>query len=409
MDIRPILSTLARHKTAAALIVLEVALTCAIICNAVFLIDRRLEHMNRASGVAESTLVRIQITGIGQKKDAAARTVEDIAALRAIPGVSAAAATNETPLGQSSWNNGVRTTPEQDQDTLSTTTYFGSESLIETLGVHLVAGRGFLPEEYVEFEALQKGGDSAPKVNAVIITHAMADKLFPGGDALGKRIYLYGTYGQQIVGVIETLERPSERAGNEFEYSTIVPVRVGYNIGGTYLIRVRDPSLRAQVLKDAAASLDRIDRNRIILEQNTFEDIRGNYYRNDKSMAWLLVVVCATLLLVTAFGIIGLASFWVAQRTRQIGVRRALGATRGQIRSYFQTENFLLSTLGIAVGMVLAFGINQVLMDHYEVPRLPVIYLPVGALLLWGIGQLAALGPAMRAAAVPPAVATRSA
>jgi putative ABC transport system permease protein len=126
-------------------------------------------------------------------------------------------------------------------------------------------------------------------------------------------------------------------------------------------------------------------------------------------MTGLLFGVIVALLLVTALGIVGLASFWVAQRRRMIGVRRALGATRGNILHYFQTENFLLATLGIALGMVLAYAINLFLMLHYELPRLPGIYFPVGAIALWLIGQLAVLGPALRAAAVPPVVATRSA
>jgi putative ABC transport system permease protein len=89
-------------------------------------------------------------------------------------------------------------------------------------------------------------------------------------------------------------------------------------------------------------------------------------------------------------------------------VRRALGATRGQILRYFQTENFLLATVGIILGMLLAYSINQLLMSKYELPRLPLHYLPIGAVALWVLGQLAVLGPARRAAAVPPAVATRS-
>ncbi|HEY1034782.1 MAG TPA: FtsX-like permease family protein, partial [Pseudoxanthomonas sp.] len=101
--------------------------------------------------------------------------------------------------------------------------------------------------------------------------------------------------------------------------------------------------------------------------------------------------------------------FWVQQRTKQIGIRRALGATKGQILRYFQTENFLLATLGIVIGMILAYGINQLLMGKYELPRLPLLYLPVGAVLLWLLGQVAVYGPARKAASVPPAVATRTA
>ena len=125
-------------------------------------------------------------------------------------------------------------------------------------------------------------------------------------------------------------------------------------------------------------------------------------------MAGLLVGVIVALLGVTAFGIVGLASFWVAQRRKQIGIRRALGATRADILRYFQTENFLIVTFGIVLGVVLAIGINLLLMKFFEVPRLPLWYLPVGVVVLWLLGQLAVLVPALRAAAVPPVVATRS-
>ena len=97
------------------------------------------------------------------------------------------------------------------------------------------------------------------------------------------------------------------------------------------------------------------------------------------------------------------------QRTKQIGVRRALGATRGQILRYFQVENFCWPASASCLGMLLAYAINQLLMGKYELPRLPLHYLPIGAVLLWLLGQIAVYGPARKAASVPPAVATRSA
>ncbi len=90
-----------------------------------------------------------------------------------------------------------------------------------------------------------------------------------------------------------------------------------------------------------------------------------------------------------------------------IGTRRALGATRGQILRYFQLENLLLSSAGIALGMGAAYGINLALIRSYELPLLPAYYLPVGALALCLLGQLAVLGPARRAAALPPVAALR--
>jgi putative ABC transport system permease protein len=121
-----------------------------------------------------------------------------------------------------------------------------------------------------------------------------------------------------------------------------------------------------------------------------------------------MIGVIAALLGVTALGITGLASFWVQQRTRTIGIRRALGATRGDILGYFQTENFLIVAFGILPGIAMALGTNLVLMKFYELPRLPLLYLPIGAIALWALGQMAVLHSALRAANVPPVVATRS-
>ena len=90
-----------------------------------------------------------------------------------------------------------------------------------------------------------------------------------------------------------------------------------------------------------------------------------------------------------------------------IGVRRALGASRLQILRYFQTENFLLTGIGITLGMIGAYAINHLLMTHYELPRLPWVCLPIGALVLSALGQVAVLGPALRAAALPPVVVMR--
>src|SRR3546814_13501717 len=95
-------------------------------------------------------------------------------------------------------------------------------------------------------------------------------------------------------------------------------------------------------------------------------ELRERYFRGDRAMVGLLVGTIVALLLVTALGIVGLTSFWVSQRRRQIGVRRALGATRGDILRYFPTENFLIVSVGIPMGMLLAYGLNPGLLQHDE-------------------------------------------
>ncbi|GAB3509174.1 ABC transporter permease [Pseudoxanthomonas daejeonensis] len=411
MDIRPILSTLMRHKTAASLIVIEIALTCAIICNALFMISDRLTQIREVSGLAEDELVRVQILSIGSDADQNARTRTDLATLRAIPGVKDATVLNQVPFVNSSWNSGVRLKQEQQQSTLSATTYMAEDQFIETLGLKLVAGRDFNADEYSDASSLLDGltdGDNG--IPGAIITRALADKLFPGEDPIGKGFYSWSDKPTRVVGVVEHLVRPSNQGGpTAREYSMVFPLRPHYNLGGNYLIRT-SPERRAEVLEAAKKVLQANGADRIIMEENTktVEELRGEFFQAPRAMAWLLGIVCVVLLLVTALGIVGLASFWVQQRTKQIGVRRALGATRGQILRYFQTENFLLASIGIALGMLLAFAINQLLMGKYEMARLPLFYLPAGAVLLWALGQVAVWAPARRAASIPPAVATRS-
>lgn len=409
MDIRPILSTLLRHRTAASLIVIEVALTCAIICNALFMISDRITEVRETSGLVEDELVRIQITSIGNDPEEDARTRSDLAALRALPGVKAATVTNQVPFVNSSWNNGVRLDADQQQVTMNAAMYMAEEQFLETLGLELVAGRAFTPDEYKDAASLM-AGLSEGSLPSAIVTRKMAERLWPGEDPIGKGFYSGDEQPTRVVGVVEHLVRPSQLGGpSAREYSMILPLRPHYNIGGNYVIRT-DPDRRQEVLEAARKVLQANGADRIILEDQTktFEELRSEYYQGPRSMAWLLGIVCVALLLITALGIIGLASFWVQQRTKQIGIRRALGATRGQVLRYFQTENFLLASIGIVLGMLLAFAINQVLMGKYELARLPLYYLPAGAVLLWVLGQLAVYAPARRAASIPPATATRS-
>lgn len=157
MDIRPILSTLRRHKTAAALIVLEVALTCAIVCNALFLVSQRVEKISMPSGIAENELVMLRVSGIGKQTDAMARTREDLASLRALPGVSNVTIINQVPFRNGSSSSSISREIDQERPTTNASMYTLSENGLATMGINLIAGRDFLPGEYQNFEDASKG------------------------------------------------------------------------------------------------------------------------------------------------------------------------------------------------------------------------------------------------------------
>ncbi|MDM4768031.1 FtsX-like permease family protein [Pelomonas sp. SE-A7] len=405
MDLMPILSTLRRHKTAALLIVFEIALTCTIVCNALHLISRRITTLNTDIGIPESELLVVDLRGANKVENADAATQRDLAALRALPGIKAALVINQVPYHDNNNYSGVSLSNDEKAPRIDTSQYEATEGMIKALDLKLVEGRDFEPQEMLN-DSQFTGGGEGPAIPAIIITRTLAERLFPGQSAVGKQVYVYGDKPQTVVGVLERLSPPSpSRHAGDGNLAMILPLRPAWNTGN-YLLRV-EPGQRDAMLKKIVATLEPLDSNRVVTTQRHLSDMRNDYYRQDRMMAWLLGGVCLALLVITALGIIGLASFWVQQRTRMIGTRRALGATRHQILRYFQAENFLLSSAGIVLGIGGALGLSAVLMRNAEIAALPWSYLPAGALMLYLLGQLAVLAPARRAAALPPVAALR--
>ncbi|MEN4903435.1 FtsX-like permease family protein [Luteimonas sp. TWI1416] len=405
MDIRPIVAALSRHRVATSLIVLEIALACAVLCNACFLIAGRLALMRIDSGLDAPSLAVVALRGCDGcvNADINARV---LAAIRGLPGVQAAGVLNATPFGIRDADAGVTLDAEGRHFGGVPHFYTFGPDAIQTLGLRPSQGRGF---EAADFQPIE---NFLPTDAEVWITEAFAAHLWPGEPAVGREFWM-GDYHFRVAGLLPHFARPnpgrSENGVAGAQWSVIVPVRDEAQ-SGVYALRADPLDLPrlAIAARDAVAAA--VPEAVIDLDQSRpLSDLRARYFERDRAMAWLLLGVIAAMLLVTALGIVGLASFWVQQRTRQIGIRRALGATRGDILRYFQLENFLLAGLGIALGMALAYGGNLLLMRHFELARLPLSYLPLGAALLWLLGQLAVLGPALRAAAISPAIATRSA
>lgn len=406
MEIRPIFASLRKHRIPAILIVLEIALACAVLCNAVFMISQRVGYIHLPNAIYEQGLAVVTLNGTDEKL-AASEIPRNLAALRGIAGVQAVGVTSSLPLTQNNWSWSFGLTPDAtltNQKSTDVSMYFLGEGADQALGLRLLQGRFFKDEDYADSKF---GGAPLPETHVVVITRSLAERLWPAQSPLGKTIYSVPNY-YAVVGVVADVLRPFLDTGPGSYDVAYFPMSAGGSKGalGYYLLRGAPRDI-PRIVREAQQKLAEINPMAVAKGQ-TFSAIRSKYFADMSSMAWMLVLVCVVMLAVTAFGIVGLTSFWVSQRRRQIGIRRAVGATRGHILQYFQTENFLLSTAGVAIGMALAFGINLYLMQHYEMNRMPWYYLPGGAIALWVIGQLAVLGPALRAAAVPPVVATRS-
>jgi putative ABC transport system permease protein len=162
------------------------------------------------------------------------------------------------------------------------------------------------------------------------------------------------------------------------------------------------------LMKEVEELLARSDKGRLVRNKRSVEENRERSYRGDNAMIKILTTVMVILTIVTALGIVGLASFSVNRRKKQIGTRRALGASQGAILRYFMLENFMISSVGVVLGAMLTIGLNVVLVNSFSLNAIDWYYIPLGMLILWLVGQIAVYGPARKAASIAPATATRT-
>jgi len=408
MEIRPIFSSLLRHhRVPSILIMLEIALACAVLCNAMFMTFERLTDINLPNAIDESGISIINIQGADPTKvnDDIPR---NLSALRELPGVKAVSVTNTVPVSRDGEYTAFSTKPGQDVNDKSnviTAEYLIAANGEKALGLQLTQGRFFNEDEYAAGKLV---GSFMPQGHAIIITRSLAERMWHGQSVLGKVLYFGNQFSYTVVGVVENVLRPSRGGGGDdaIYYSSFLPIAPSDSSLQYYVVR-SDPNDRQRIMRDGKEALARLSPGAVI-DGQSFTDMRSEFFDDNRSLVWMLLLVCAVMVAVTAVGIVGLTNFWVGQRRKHIGVRRALGATRWHILHYFQTENFILSSAGVALGMGLAYGINMYLMQHYEMTRMPWLFLPGGAIALWVTGQLAVLGPALRASFVPPVSAIRS-
>ncbi len=368
------------------------------------IIQSHLSAMGRPSGIDEANIFTFQNHWVGDPQNLRASIEADLAALRNIPGVVDAEATNSYPLRGGGWSWGIRLKPDANNGgAAGTTLYFNDAHGLNAMGLKLVAGRWFTSSEIEEMRIDdEKGSPSA------VLTAALAKKLFPKSAALGQVIYMITDQPVHVIGVVERTQTPwpAQGFGDEFaEFSTFLPLQFVAN-QMNYLVRAR-PGQLAAVMHAVPNSLYAVTRQRVIDQLMPFSETRTRAYQIQKSEIWVLGTVCGLMLAITGFGTVGLTMYWVAQRRRQIGLRRALGARRVDILRYFHTENLVIAGTGALLGVVGGLGANLWMATHLGTVRMSPVYIGVGAVAVLVLTQLAVIWPAYRAASIAPSLATR--
>lgn len=410
-EIRPIFSALLRNKLGPILVATQVALSLAILANAIYIVNLRLAVAARPSGISnELEVFRVHVGNqkLGGHEEQIAMQKQEAATIRAVPGVVSVARTNSFPISYSGSNSSVSNDRKQTSSTAGSGIYISPDSLVKTWGLTLIQGQDFQAGDYIETDP----NTSKEFVKKVIVSKALAEKLFPDqSNFVGKEFFFGigdGANDVRIVGVVETLQTSNGQTEPRGEYATLLPARVTNISYDHYAVRA-ESGQRDRVMKEVGEALRKASATPIKVSLDSMEEFRTRRYRAEKGLAWMLLAVSALLIVVTASGIVGMSTLWVAQRAKQIGVRRALGARRIDILTYFISENILITTAGIAAGTLLALGLNQLLVSQFELSKLPMAYLFIAPGIFWLLGVIAVYGPAWRAASISPATATRGA
>ncbi|HEY0745302.1 MAG TPA: ABC transporter permease, partial [Steroidobacteraceae bacterium] len=237
MELRPILSAMRRNKFGALLIATQMAVTLAFLANALTLVEQRMAWSDRPSGIQERDIFVIHTEMVDHPSDLAARQSRDVEALRSLPGVVDAYPTNMYPMEGGGWVESVSLTPDQKIPTAIAAHYMGDEHALHTMGLKLIAGRNFSPDEITN-----RTDSEVASPAGFIVTKTLAAKLFPGGSALGQPIFLEHDKPVPIIGIVERLQSPMTNATGYIstfaENSVLSPYRL-IGESNVYMVRTQ--------------------------------------------------------------------------------------------------------------------------------------------------------------------------
>lgn len=401
----PILKALMRNKGSFILMSVQVAITLAVLINALALVKRAQEITAEPNGIDGDNILAIHVVPFDQAfNDIAFMETQfkrDLDFLRSYPGVIDASASNSFP-GDMGSNSSIGLASDPDKSDVDVGVFMADDHLLNTLGADLVAGRNFAPEDI--FFSNWPGADKKLP-HEIIITADAAKRLFADKQPLGQSIVIDGTT-RTVIGIVGTYRGRNPILGNASSNAFLPGYVAGAGYSESLMVRVKPGTARAMI-KPLEEGLLKLNDGRDINEVRVLSELlsRGNGMFAYGGL--VLLSISALLVFTTGLGIFGVAYFSVTKRTRQIGARRALGATRADIVQYFLTENLIISGCGVILGSALAIALN-IQMTKLGLGRTDWLVTGLGVLFVIVVSQLSVLVPAWKASLIDPAIATRS-
>lgn len=393
LDLIPIMKSLWRNKTGPLLIILQLSLTIAVVSTALFVVSERIAKIERPSGLVEKELFKLWMRKNSPDVDMEQIVERDMEIIRATPGVIDATPISSLPLSGGGSSSSLYINPDNKLADFPTAIYEMTDHGLPTLGLTLIEGRNFNANE-VNFFAQE----NTPEQIVVIITRDLAEKMFPNESSVGKTVYM-GNTQLTIIGVVERLMAPWP--DSDFATSATILPEIMKDNAINYLVRTNSEQ-RDEIMHALVEKLRAIDSTRLIADEKSVQQIKRKTYTSDYAMIKILSFVIFLLTFVNALGIFGLTTFWVTQRRKHIGIRRALGSTKAGVMRYFMLENASLVLFSAIIGSTIAYVNSSYMARTQGMELLRVEYLLITIVFLLVVTLLAAYSPIRKAAQISP-------
>lgn len=396
MSLHLLIKSLLRRKVVTVLLLVQLAMTLALLMNSLLLANQTRAKLNEPTGLNLPQTLQVQLkptTSELRTYPSLSDLLErQMAALRALPGIEAVAYANQGPVLQGGNNGNLHDPAAEDRTNIPTIPmYMASPDIFAVLGLKLVEGQ--LPVTSIAVD----GSTPSP----LVITRSLAEKLFPGRSAVGMQ-----TNRAPVVAVVEDFFGQSSATVNTYNMIQIAPL-YGVDWGYGLLIKTSEGSTE-QIRQQLPDVLRQVDANIEIFYVRSLEEQHQQLYRNEFGLATLLGILSGLMLLVAMVSSYSNAHFHALKQQQEIGIKRALGASKQLILLELLSENWLTTAIGAVLGALCALALNKALAMVISLEPL-VWWLPLlcSAVLLVCV-TLATWYPARIATSVSPATATKT-
>ncbi|KGJ95052.1 ABC transporter permease [Colwellia psychrerythraea] len=403
MNIKALLKSLLLRKFTTGLLILQLAITLGLLINsAILAIDTNNKLAENTGLDAENILIVSLHPTSGEYRDLdyyRSIVSEDLQQIKKIPGVESVSLINQLPINKRGMLGNVYDLddPElvrKDKYLQDVKIFLTNEELGNTLALALLDGRFLTKDDELDF-ASDKNGN-------VLITESLKKALYGDGSALGQE-----TNNGRVVGVVKDIMlNPTIPADKQYG---VFGNRVMEFIftGRFYLLKVSPGQMEA-VRNKVSDTILAVQAERDIFRVYTMAEHMQRFYRHDKGLSQLFLMLCGLMIFVTAISSYAYSQFHISRQKKFIGIRRALGARKKDILLYVLTENWLVYTIGCVLGLAMALAFNILLSQYISLSKPDMMLFLLASAIIFVAGTLATLIPAIKTSNIPPVIATRT-